>query len=200
MVGMFYALSVYMQQVLHYDALTAGLSQLPLAGALVIVAGVVPSAIQKMGTKWTLVSSLALFAVGLVWLSFASSDASFVIDLLGPTIVIGAGLGGAFVSSTEAAVHGVAKSDEGLASGLINTSQQVGGAIGLAVLASVAATRTDYLTSAGNDLAQALTGGFSWLFTGAALFAIVGALLVVLIVRRKGHASLEELMEVEKKS
>lgn len=185
-VGLFFALSVYMQQVLQYGALTAGLTQLPLAGALVIVAGVVPSIIQRIGTKWTLVLSLVLFAVGLIWLSFTPSDASFILHLLGPTVVIGAGVGGAFVSSTELAVHGVAKNDEGLASGLVNTSQQVGGAVGIAVLASIAAIRTDDRTSAGDSLPEALTGGFSWVFIGAALFALIGALLVI-IVQRKNH-------------
>lgn len=192
MVGMFYALSVYMQHVLHYSALTAGLTQLPLAGALVVVAGVVPAFISEIGTKWTLVSSLVLFAVGLIWLSFAPSDASFVIHLLAPTLVIGAGLGGAFVCSTEMAVHGVAKRDEGLASGLVNTSQQVGGALGLAILASFAATHTDSLTSAGSSMPQAMTGGFSWLFMGAAVFAIVGALLVVIVKWKDKESSSEE--------
>lgn len=190
-VGLFFALSVYMQKVLQYDALTTGLTQLPLAGALVVVAGVVPAIIHRMGTKWTLVLSLMVFAAGLVWLSFAPSNASFIIHLLGPTIVVGAGLGGAFVSSTALAVSGVAKSDEGLASGLVNTSQQIGGAVGIAVLASMAAIRTDYLTSAGNDLPQSLTGGFSWVFIGAALFAIAGALLVI-FVQRRDHKSREK--------
>lgn len=188
MVGMFYALSVYMQQVLHYSALTAGLTQLPLAGALVVVAGIVPAFISKIGTKWTLVSSLVMFAVGLMWLSYAPSNASFIIHLLAPSIVIGAGLGGAFVCSTEMAVHGVAKRHEGLASGLVNTSQQVGGALGLAILASVAATRTNSLMSAGKSMPQALTGGFSWLFIGGAVVALIGALLVI-IVKRKDHES-----------
>src|SRR5699024_3203601 len=135
------------------------------------------------------ISSLALFAIGLIWLSFAPSDASFVIDLLVPTIVIGAGLGGAFVCSTEMAVHDVDKKDEGLASGLVNTSQQVGGALGLAILASVAASRTDFLKSAGNGLSQALTGGFSWLFIGAAIFPIIGAFLVMIVKQEARESS-----------
>ncbi|RIX60336.1 DHA2 family efflux MFS transporter permease subunit [Paenibacillus nanensis] len=181
--GLFFALSVYMQQVLHYNAMTAGLTQLPLAGALVVIAGIVPGFIKSIGTRWTLAVSLGLFAIGLIWLSMAPSDAAFVADLLGPTIVIGVGLGGAFVAGTELAVHGVDDRDAGLASGLVNTSQQVGGAVGIAILATLAATRTDGLLSDGKESLQALTGGFSWVFLGAAIFAVAGALIVIAVVR-----------------
>lgn len=181
--GLFFALSVYMQQVLHYDALKAGLTQLPLAGALVAIAGVVPAAVKAIGTRKTLAASLILLAAGLIWLSFSPSDASFAADLLGPSILIGLGLGGAFVSGTELAVHGVADGEAGLASGLVNTSQQIGGAIGLAVLTTAASTRIDRLLGRGEAEAQALTGGFSWVFLGAAAFAIIGAILVLAIVR-----------------
>lgn len=181
--GLFFALSVYMQQVLQYNALTAGLTQLPLAGALVVFAGMAPAIISKAGTRWTLASSLLIFAAGLIWLSFAPSSASFIAHLLGPSIVIGIGLGGAFVSGTELAVHGVNGRDAGLASGLVNTSQQIGGAIGLAVLATIAASRTNGLLAAGSGYEQALTGGFAWVFLGAALCAVVGSAIVVIVHR-----------------
>lgn len=177
--GLFFALSVYMQQVLHYDALKAGLTQLPLAGALVAIAGVVPSAVKAVGTRKTLAASLILLAAGLIWLSFSPSDASFAANLLGPSILIGIGLGGAFVSGTELAVHGVADREAGLASGLVNTSQQIGGAIGLAVLTTAASARIDRLLGRGAAEAQALTGGFSWVFLGAAAFAVIGAIVVL---------------------
>lgn len=185
--GLFFALSVYMQQVLQYNALTAGLTQLPLAGALVVFAGIVPAVIAKLGTRWTLAISLVIFAVGLIWLSYTPSHASFVLDLLGPTIVIGIGLGGAFVAGTELAVHGVNGKDAGLASGLVNTSQQIGGAIGLAVLATIGAVQTNGLMSAGSDNLEALTGGFAWVFLGAALFAIIGAIIVIAVVRPRSQ-------------
>jgi MFS family permease len=182
--GLFFALSVYMQQVLHYDALKAGLTQLPLAGALVAVAGVVPAVMKAMRTRNTLAASLILLAAGLFWLSFSPSDASFIADLLGPSIVIGIGLGGAFVSGTELAVHGVTDREAGLASGLINTSQQIGGAIGLAVLTTVASSRINILQGRGKAEVQALTEGFSWVFLGSAVLAIVGAIVVFIIVKR----------------
>ncbi|MBD3917307.1 MFS transporter [Paenibacillus sp. PR3] len=181
--GLFFALSVYMQQVLHYDALKAGLTQLPLAGALVLIAGAVPAIIKSVGTRNTLAASLILLAGGLIWLSLSPSDASFTIDLLGPSILIGIGLGGAFVSGTELSVHGVTDGEAGLASGLINTSQQIGGAIGLAVLTTTASSRIDHLMGKGVAEAKALTGGFSWVYLGAAGFAIIGAIVVLAIVR-----------------
>lgn len=181
--GLFFALSVYMQQVLHYDAMKAGLTQLPLAGALVAIAGAVPAVIKSFGTRRTLAASLLVLAAGLIWLSAAPSDASFAADLLGPTLAIGIGLGGAFVSGTELAVHGVADDEAGLASGLVNTSQQIGGAIGLSVLMTLSSSRIDRLLGQGTAAPQALTGGFSWAFLGAAAFSVIGAIIVLLVVR-----------------
>jgi EmrB/QacA subfamily drug resistance transporter len=176
MVALFFALSVYMQAVLGYDALTTGLTQLPLAGALVIVAGVVPAVIARIGTKTTLIGSLVLLAGGLVWLSFAPADAQFVTDILGPSILIGIGMGGAFVTTTQLSVDGVEGGESGLAGGLVNTSQQIGGALGLAVLGTVAALRTETLLDAGVAAPEAVTSGFSWLFLGTAVVAVIAAI------------------------
>lgn len=175
MVALFFALSVYMQAVLGYDALAAGLSQLPLAGALVLIAGLVPTLIARLGTRQVLSGSLLVLAGGLVWLAAAPSDAVFLTQLLGPTLLIGVGLGGAFVATTQLAVDGVEGGEAGLAGGLINTSQQVGGAVGLAVLGTIAGLRTAALESGGATAADALTGGFAWLFLGAGALAVVGA-------------------------
>ncbi|WP_435748763.1 MFS transporter [Microbacterium sp. PMB16] len=175
MVALFFALSVYTQAVLGYDALAAGLSQLPLAGALVLVAGAVPTLIARLGTRPVLLVSLLVLAGGLVWIAAAPSDAVFVTQLLGPTLLIGIGLGGAFVATTQLAVDGVEGGEAGLAGGLINTSQQIGGAVGIAVLGTIAGLRTDALESTGAPAADALTGGFAWLFLGAAALAVVGA-------------------------
>ncbi|MDQ0727216.1 MFS transporter [Microbacterium sp. W4I20] len=175
MVALFFALSVYMQAVLGYDALAAGLSQLPLAGALVLVAGLVPTLIARLGTRPVLSGSLLVLAGGLVWLAAAPSDAVFLTQLLGPTLLIGVGLGGAFVATTQLAVDGVEGGEAGLAGGLINTSQQIGGAVGLAMLGTIAGLRTAALESGGATASDALTGGFTWLFLGAAALAVVGA-------------------------
>lgn len=175
MVALFFALSVYMQAVLGYDALAAGLSQLPLAGALVLVAGTVPALIARLGNRPVLTGSLLVLAVGLVWLALAPSDAVFLTQLLGPTMIIGVGLGGAFVATTQLAIEGVDGGEAGLAGGLINTSQQIGGAVGLAVLGTIAGLRTSSLEAGGVSPADALTGGFAWLFFGAAALSIIAA-------------------------
>lgn len=179
MVALFFALSVYMQAVLGYEPLTTGLSQLPLAGALVMVAGVAPAVIGRLGTRSVLTGSLLVLAAGLVWLAFAPSDAVFLTQLLGPTLFIGVGLGGAFVTVTQLAVDGVDGDETGLAGGLINTSQQIGEAIGLGVLGTIAALRTSALEAEGLGVADALTGGYAWPFVGAAALAVVGAGVVV---------------------
>lgn len=184
MVALFFALSVYLQAVLGYDALAAGLSQLPLAGALVLVAGAVPALIARLGTRRVLFVSLLVLAGGLVWLAAAPSDAAFLTQLLGPTLLIGVGLGGAFVATTQLAVEGVDGGEAGLAGGLINTSQQIGGAVGLAVLGTIAGLRSATLEADGATAADALTGGFAWLFLGAAALAVVGAGVVA--VWRRG--------------
>ena len=184
-VALFFALSVYLQAVLGYDALAAGLSQLPLAAVIVIAAVAVPAVLAKVGVRATLIGSMLLFAAGLVWLSFAPSDAGFVQHLLGPTIVIGIAMGGAFISATQLAVSGVDESDDGLASGLVNTSQQIGGAVGFAVLATIGTAHTEALLSGGSTPQVALTAGFSWVFLGAAVLVALGAAAVAILARRR---------------
>lgn len=174
-VALFFALSVYLQTVLHYNALDAGLSQLPLAASLVLVAGIVPTVSGRIGTTPALVGAILVFAAGLVWLAAAPPDAVFTVHLLGPTILIGIGLGAALVTGTQLAVDGVAGGEAGLAGGLVNTSQQIGSALGLALLLSIGAARTATVVATGADAGRALTAGFSWIFLGAAAFALVAA-------------------------
>ncbi|SIR97178.1 MFS transporter [Microbacterium sp. RURRCA19A] len=174
-VALFFALSVYMQAVLGDDAFVTGISQLPLAGALVVVAGIAPTVMARIGARPTLIGSLVVLASGLIWLSAAPADASFAVHLLGPTLLVGVGLGGAFVTATHLAVDGVTESESGLAGGLVNTSQQIGGALGLAALSTLAAARTTDLLGAGAARPEALTGGFSWLFLAAAGVSLLAA-------------------------
>jgi len=183
MVALFFALAVYMQSVLGYSSLSAGLGSLPLAGVLIVAAGMAPMLVAKVGLKRTLVISLLVLAGGLVWLSTAPSDAGFISNLLGPSLLIGIGIGGALVTATQLSVEGVEATESGLAGGLVNTSQQIGGAIGLAVLSSIAATRTSALEAAGIPAPEALTSGFSWVFLGAALLAVVAAIVTGLRAR-----------------
>src|SRR3954466_15891630 len=143
--SMFYFISLYLQRVLGFSALEAGLAYLPLAGTIVISAGVASQAVERIGVKPALVFGLSMIAIGLAWFSRVDADGTYVKDVLGPSIVAAFGLGFSFVPVTIAAVAGVPNDEAGLASGLVNTSQQVGGALGLAVLATIANSTTDGL-------------------------------------------------------
>ena len=118
------------QQVLHYSALQAGLSQLPLAVTIIAAAGLASQLVSRSGLKPALLAGLVLFAAGLAWLAQVTDTSSFTAGILGPSLLIGAGLGLAFVALTIGSVTGTAPREAGLASGLINSSQQVGGASG----------------------------------------------------------------------
>ena len=141
--SMFFFISLYMQNVLGYSAIKTGLSYLPLAVTIILAAGVASQLVTRVGFKPVLAVGMALIAAGLAWFGQISPDGGFVGDVLGPSLLAAAGLGLAFVPQTIAAVSGVEEREAGLASGLINTSQQVGGALGLAVLATVAFTQID---------------------------------------------------------
>ena len=178
MFGLFFVLSIYMQQILGYDALEAGLAQLPLALTLVVSASAASPLVERVGVKPVLLAGLLLFAAGLGWLAFIPADGTLLADILGPSLLIGAGLGLAFVPLTIAAVSGVSRDESGLASGLINTTQQIGGALGLAVLVAVATSRTESSLVSGAAPQVAVTEGFQIALAvaaGIALLALIAA-------------------------
>jgi EmrB/QacA subfamily drug resistance transporter len=177
--SMFFFVSLYMQQVLGFDALEAGLAYLPLAVTIIISAGVASQLVTRLGFKPVLIFGLTLVAVGLVWFAQVSAGGSYVGDVLFPSIIAGAGLGFSFVPVTIGAVAGATPQEAGLASGLINTSQQVGGALGLAVLSTIAFTSVD---PARPDPA-ALTEGFGDAFLVGAGFAVLAVLIAVFAIR-----------------
>ncbi len=184
--SMFFFISLYMQQVLGYGALKAGISYLPLAGTIVICAGIASQLVTRAGFKPVLIAGMALIAGGLIWFAQVPTNGSFASDLLGPSLLAAAGLGFSFVPVTIAAVAGVSNRDAGLASGLINTSQQVGGALGLAVLATVANTRTaNVLSTTHSTVKHALTLGFQSAFLTGAGFAVLGVVLGLILIRRE---------------
>jgi EmrB/QacA subfamily drug resistance transporter len=189
--SMFFFISLYMQQVLGFDALEAGLAYLPLAFGIIVSAGLASVLTTRFGFKPVLIAGLVLTAGGLVWFSQVSPDGGYVSDILFPSLLAAVGLGFAFVPMTVAAVSGVEAHEAGLASGLINTSQQIGGALGLALLATIANSRTgDVMTTAGGDpqaLPAALTEGFQSAFLVGAGFAILGAVLAIVLI--SGRAS-----------
>jgi EmrB/QacA subfamily drug resistance transporter len=191
--SMFFFISLYMQQVLGYSAIHAGLSYLPLAISIIFAAGIASQLVTRVGFKPVLLAGLAFVAVGLVWFSQVAVHGAYASDILGPSLLAGIGLGLSFVPVTIAAVAGVQDRDAGLASGLINTSQQVGGALGLAVLASIADSHTSSLLSSGHGpLRYALTQGFHYAFLTGAGFALLGfALCLILIRTRDSRAHVE---------
>jgi EmrB/QacA subfamily drug resistance transporter len=197
--AMFFFITLYMQQVLDYSPIKAGLSYLPLALAIIISAGVASQLVTRIGFKPVLAVGLVLIAAGLVWFSQISVDGGFATDILGPSLLAAVGLGFAFVTTTIAAVSGIQDHEQGLASGLINTSQQIGGALGLAVLATIANSRTDSVVrDAGGDpaaLPRALVEGFQSAFLGAAVIAVIGLVLTFVLIRSRdsrAHVALSE--------
>jgi predicted MFS family arabinose efflux permease len=181
--SMFFFVSLYMQQVLGFSALKAGLSYLPLAVGIILAAGAASVLVTRFGFKPVLTSGLLFVAAGLLWFSQVSAHGSFVADVLGPSLLAAIGLGLSFVPVTIAAVSGTRPHEAGLASGLVNTAQQVGGALGLAILATVANTRTkDVLLAGGHSHAEALTSGFERAFLVGAGFALVGAVLTLVLI------------------
>ena len=183
--SMFFFISLYMQQVLGYSPIHAGLSYLPLAVTIIVAAGLGGQLVTRFGFKPILAAGMALVALGLVWFSRVSVGGGFVSDLLGPSLLAAVGLGFGFVTSTIAAVSGVEEREQGLASGLINTSQQIGGALGLAVLSTIATSRTDHVLASGASMPGALTDGFQSAFLGGAAIAALGCAATLILIRSR---------------
>jgi len=181
--SMFFFLSRYMQEVLRYDALKTGLSYLPLALVIIVSAGAASVLVTKVGFKPVLIAGLVMITAGLLWFTQLPVDGVYLSDIVAPMVISAAGLGFAFVPVTIAAVSGISEDDSGLASGLINTSQQIGGALGLAVLATIANSTTQDLIGGGAGDATALTEGFHDAFLAGAGFAILGILAAVFMIR-----------------
>jgi EmrB/QacA subfamily drug resistance transporter len=198
--SMFFFISLYMQNVLGFSALEAGLAYLPLAVGIIIAAGGSAGLVTRFGFKPVLVTGLIITAAGLVWFSQIDANGSYVGDVLFPSLLAAVGLGLAFVSMTVAAVSGVEPHEAGLASGLINTSQQIGGALGLAILATVANSRIDDLAASGSPQNVALTEGFQSAFLVGAGMAIAGAILAIVLVSSRAsreHAEAAQRGELD---
>jgi EmrB/QacA subfamily drug resistance transporter len=191
--SMFFFISLYMQQVLGYSAIHAGLSYLPLAVTIIVAAGLGGQLVTRLGFKPVLAAGMLCIAVGLAWFSQVSVGGGFTTDILGPSLLAAIGLGFGFVTTTIAAVSGVEQREQGLASGLINTSQQIGGALGLAVLSTIATSRTDSVMASGtSSLPNALTEGFQSAFLGGAVIAALGLVATLVLIRsRDSRAHLE---------
>jgi EmrB/QacA subfamily drug resistance transporter len=183
--GMFFLLSLYMQQVLGFSAMETGFGYLAVALTVIVAATISQGLVTKLGVKPVLVAGMALLLAGLVYFSQVSVNGSYATDLLPGFLIIGVGMGFSFVPISIAALAGVEGPEAGLASGLINTSQQIGGALGLALLTTVATTRSTDLIEGGTPQPEALTSGFSLAFWVAAGFALASLITTILVLRQK---------------
>ena len=185
MFGTFFVITLYLQQVLGFSPLEAGVAW--LATSLTALGSAIGSQalVTKLGTKGPLVVGLVVAAVGIGLLSRVTAGGDYFPEVALPMIVLGLGMGSAFVSISIGALEGVQERDAGLASGLVNTVQQIGGALGVAVLSTVALSRTsDVLSSTpGTPQPVAVTEGFQAALLVAAGFALLGAVLAFALIR-----------------
>jgi EmrB/QacA subfamily drug resistance transporter len=195
--SMFFFITLYMQQVLGYSPIKAGLSYLPLAVTIILAAGIGGQLVTRFGFKPILATGMLFVAAGLVWFSQVSVGGGFVTDVLGPSLLAAVGLGFGFVTSTIAAVSGVEEREQGLASGLINTSQQIGGALGLAVLSTISISTTDDLLGTGTPVPNALTEGFQDAFLGGAVIAALGFVATLILIRSRDSRAHVEMSQTE---
>jgi len=181
--SMFLMLTLYMQQVLGYSPLKTGFAYLAVAGTAIVWSAVAAQLVTRVGVKPVLVTGMAFLTAGIAFFTQVSPDGSYVSDLLPGFLVIAVGMGFSFVPISIAALAGVKESEAGLASGLINTSQQVGGALGIAALSAIATSTTTDKFAAGAAKATALTDGFQAAFTAGAAVGVVGILVALFVVR-----------------
>jgi EmrB/QacA subfamily drug resistance transporter len=182
--SMFLMLTLYMQQVLGYSPMKTGVAYLAVAGSAIITSTIAAQLVTRVGVKPVIVAGMAFLAAGLLYFTQVSVGGSYLGDLLPGFLLIAAGLGFSFVPISIAALAGVQASEAGLASGLFNTSQQIGGALGIAALSAVATSKTEAGVAAGTPLPKALTDGFESAFIWGGVVAIVGILVALVLVRR----------------
>ncbi|HEY2200312.1 MAG TPA: MFS transporter [Solirubrobacteraceae bacterium] len=179
--GMWFFVSLYLQQVLGYSPIRAGLAFLPMTLCIVIGSMLASRAVIRIGAKPLLLAGMVALTVGLLLFTRISAGGSYLSDVLAPSLLVAIGIGLSFVPATILAVAGVAPQEAGLASGLVNTSRLFGGALGLAILAAIATAKTnaDLRSGAVHTVHAALTNGFQVAFLVAAGFAFVGGLVAL---------------------
>ena len=196
--AMFYFNTLYLQRVLGYSPLEAGLAFLPFTGGIIIGAGLSQTLVPKLGAREVPIIGMAMAVAGLLLFIRLQPDGTYLGDLLPGIMLMSIGMGLTFVPVTLIATSGVPDDDAGLASGLYNTSQQIGGALGLAVLSTLSVSATDdTLAGLGRDpqpadQAQALVDGFHVAYLGSALLVAVAAGLLLLLLRRQDAIAVAE--------
>jgi MFS family permease len=194
---MFFLGVLFMQHVLGYSAIGTGVAFLPVSlGIGVLSLGLSARLNTRFGPKATLQPGLAMLVLGLVWLTRVPVHASYAADLLPSMLFLGVGAGLSFPSMMTLAMSGATPTEAGLASGLVNTTLQVGGALGLAILATLSTTRTHHLLTSGSSQASALTGGYhlAWVVSASIAAAALAVAFLVLQTVRTGQVT-DEMVE-----
>jgi MFS family permease len=181
--SMFLMLTLYMQQVLGYSPLRTGVAYLAVSATAIVWSAVAAKLVTRVGVKPVLVAGMTFLVAGLAYFTQVSVGGSYLGDLLPGFLLIAIGMGFSFVPISIAALAGVEPSEAGLASGLITTSQQIGGALGIAALSAIATS-----TTAGRAVPSALTDGFQAAFAAGAIVAVAGVVVALGIVRRRDLA------------
>jgi MFS family permease len=184
--AMFFYLTLYMQNVLGYSAIQTGAAYLPLCFAIGISAGIASQLLARIGTRPVIVTGLLITAGGLYWLSRIPVHGTYLSDLLPGMLVLSLGFGPVFVGVTTAANAGVPADKAGLAAALLNASQQLGGALGLAIFAALSTSRTHHLLLAHTPPAQALTAGFQRALLAGAIFVLAAAVIGLRATNTRG--------------
>jgi predicted MFS family arabinose efflux permease len=187
--AMFFFNSLYLQRVLGYGPLDAGLAFLPFTGGIILSAGFASKYAPRFGVRPVAIGGMIVTALGMLLLTQLPVDGTYVTNVLPALVLVSLGLGCVFVPLTLVATTGLVNEDQGLASGLFNTSQQIGGALGLAILATFAASRTANVT--GVSQSQALVDGFHVAFLGGAVFVLVALVVYSSLLRRRDVAAIE---------
>jgi len=186
--AMFFYLTLYMQNVLGYSAIQTGAAYLPLTFAIGIAAGISSQLLKRIGTRPVIVAGALISAVGMYWLSRIPVHGSYVHDLLPGLLVLSLGFGPVFVGVTTAANAGVPADKAGLAAALLNSSQQLGGALGLAIFSALATSRTNDLLASGTPAANALTDGFQRALLAGSIFIFAAAIIALRATNTRDEA------------
>lgn len=187
--SLFFFLSLYMENVLHYSPMKTGSAYLPLCFGVGVAASMTPKLVARVGTRPLIVGSLLVTGAGIFWLSRIPVDGAYLPDLLPGLLVTSLGLGVAFVSITTAANANVPPDRAGLAAALLNASQQIGGALGLAIFSAVATSRTSHALAAGKPVPEALTSGFARALLVCAIFVGAAAIVALRAAHTRGEAA-----------
>jgi EmrB/QacA subfamily drug resistance transporter len=193
--SLFLMLTLYMQQVLGYSPMKTGVAYLAVAGSAILWSGVAAQLVNRIGVKPVLVTGMVALTSGLVYFTQVPVHGSYLSNLLPGFLLVGVGLGFSFVPISIAALAGVRPAEAGLASGLFNTTQQIGGALGIAVLSTIATSRTSHALADGTALPSALVHGFTGAFVVGAGIAAIGIVAALTLIRRDELEQAPEQLE-----